>query len=707
MFIQWTYRMVPAALMCFGAAVASAAQVHNLRQDADAQARVQSLTVDVADPSFRAALGLSAGESLEVLRSYDQGADGKVTRYRQTFRGVPVWGEQVIVGRDGAGGIKSLNGRLVIGLAAEMRQLQPGFDEKEALSRMQAKVQATFSTPADFANERSELVIYVDDGTPILSYAVSFFADSENGGTPTRPTYIIDAITGDILLEYEGLTHADQILLNETNVSGSRRRWQYFTVPEISGATDNDILEISISGGSGDADLYTRQGFDPTSSVFDCRPYLPGNNETCTAPAKNGDLWHIGLYPYRNFSGVNLVARIKTLAPIDGSGPGGNEKTGQYFYGTDFGSLSVVDSGGGTCTMNNANVKTVNLNHGTSGSTAYSFGCFYNDYQAINGAYSPLNDAHYFGGVVFDMYQEYLGTAPLTFQLTMRVHYSSNYENAFWDGSAMTFGDGASTFYPLVSLDVSAHEVSHGFTEQNSNLTYSGESGGINEAFSDMAGEAAEYYMHGSNDFLVGAEIFKGTGALRNMCNPTGSSIGNIADYYNGLDVHYSSGIYNKAFCALAKTGGWDTEMAFKAFAQANQHCWVDSTGFEDGAQCVVDAADDLGLVAEDVVAAFETVGITGLTVSGGGTPPPPSGSGIELTLVDSFKIKGVMHVQLSWSTSIASPVIKRNDAVIPSCEGDSNSCEDILGKGSGVFVYEVCADQAETDCSNRVTATF
>ncbi|MCV5736521.1 M4 family metallopeptidase, partial [Escherichia coli] len=92
------------------------------------------------------------------------------------------------------------------------------------------------------------------------------------------------------------------------------------------------------------------------------------------------------------------------------------------------------------------------------------------------------------GKVVYDMYKDWLNTAPLTFQLQMRVHYRKRYENAFWNGSSMTFGDGASYFYPLVSLDVSAHEVSHGFTEQNSNLIYSGQSGGINEAFSDMAG---------------------------------------------------------------------------------------------------------------------------------------------------------------------------------------------------------------------------
>ena len=91
----------------------------------------------------------------------------------------------------------------------------------------------------------------------------------------------------------------------------------------------------------------------------------------------------------------------------------------------------------------------------------------------------------------------------------MKVHYSKNYENAYWDGSSMTFGDGKNTFYPLVSLDVSSHEIAHGFTEFNSNLAYYGQSGGMNEAFSDMAGEAAEFYAKNTNDFLVGAEIFK------------------------------------------------------------------------------------------------------------------------------------------------------------------------------------------------------
>ena len=68
------------------------------------------------------------------------------------------------------------------------------------------------------------------------------------------------------------------------------------------------------------------------------------------------------------------------------------------------------------------------------------------------------------------MYQEWYGINPLKTDLTLRVHYGDGFENAFWDGKQMTFGDGADIFYPLVSLDVTAHEVSHGFTEFNSGL---------------------------------------------------------------------------------------------------------------------------------------------------------------------------------------------------------------------------------------------
>ncbi len=312
------------------------------------------------------------------------------------------------------------------------------------------------------------------------------------------------------------------------------------------------------------------------------------------------------------------------IAHANATGPGGNQKTGQYNYGTDRGFLNVDAN----CRMTNANVDTYNMNGATSGGSIHQFTCPNNTVKAINGAYSPLNDAHYFGGVVFNMYQSWFGVNPLNVKLKMRVHYSSNYENAFWDGSQMTFGDGATTFYPLVSLDVTSHEVSHGFTEFNSNLTYSGQSGGINEAFSDMAGEAAEYFMKGSNDWLVGTEIFKSSGALRYFDDPTrdGRSIGNAANYTSGMDVHYSSGVYNKAFYLLANKAGWNTRKAFEVFTIANQLYWTASSTYITGANGVCKAAKDKGYTLADVAAAFTSVGVT-TTDCGTTTPPPPTGS--------------------------------------------------------------------------------
>lgn len=308
-----------------------------------------------------------------------------------------------------------------------------------------------------------------------------------------------------------------------------------------------------------------------------------------------------------------VLDRWEGLNHADATGPGGNNKTGKYEYGVNYGPLVVTND----CQMNSGNVITVNLNGGTTGTTPFKFTCSRNEFKPINGAFSPLNDAHYFGNVVFNMYQGWFGLRPINQTLYMKVHYSSNYENAFWDGSAMHFGDGATTFYPLVSLDVSAHEVSHGFTEQNSGLVYSGMSGGMNEAFSDMAGEAAEYFMKGSNDWLVGSEIFKSTGALRYFADPTrdGRSIGHASNFTSSMDVHHSSGVYNKAFYLLATKAGWNTRKAFEVMVDANRLYWTASSTFNQGACGVEKAATNRGYAVADVTAAFSAVGVSCGTV--------------------------------------------------------------------------------------------
>ena len=299
------------------------------------------------------------------------------------------------------------------------------------------------------------------------------------------------------------------------------------------------------------------------------------------------------------------------LAYKEASGPGGNEKTRKYFYSGKEGEYPLLEVDK-DCRMDTANVETVDMKHSNYEGEVHQFTCPENTYKAINGAYSPLNDAHYFGNLVFKMYKDWYNVSPLQQKLRMRVHYGNNYENAFWDGSQMTFGDGENMFYPLVSLDVSAHEVSHGFTEQNSNLVYTGQSGGINEAFSDIAGEAAEFYSRGENDWMVGEEIFKSTGALRYMDDPTkdGHSIGHASDYVAGMDVHYSSGVFNKAFYLIANSEGWNTKRAFDIFVLANQMFWTRNASFVSAACGVLKATKNLGYKVTDVTAAFDQVGV-------------------------------------------------------------------------------------------------
>jgi vibriolysin len=301
---------------------------------------------------------------------------------------------------------------------------------------------------------------------------------------------------------------------------------------------------------------------------------------------------------------------------VAGHGPGGNRKTGQYIYGENGKSAFIVNKSGSTCTMDTREVKTVNLKGRKLGTKAYSYQCSdstnYNDYKAINGAYSPLNDAQYYGHMIVDMYKDWLNTEPLSFQLVMRVHYDSQYENAFWDGSTMSFGDGASHFYPLVDVNVSAHEVSHGFTEQNSGLVYEGQSGGINEAFSDIAGEAMEYYDRGKVDWLVGADIIKSGNALRYFKQPSkdGSSIDNASEYTSSMNVHHTSGVYNRAYYLLSTKPGWNPKKGFQAFAYANKLYWTANATYDSAACGVAKAAKDLGYSVADVVDAFKTVGV-------------------------------------------------------------------------------------------------
>ncbi len=295
-----------------------------------------------------------------------------------------------------------------------------------------------------------------------------------------------------------------------------------------------------------------------------------------------------------------------------GTGPGGNEKVGKYEYGKDRPKLEIREAQHNECFMTNSKVRTVNLKNGYYGLKTHHFKCYESNEDGANGAYSPMNDAHYYGEKIYDMYQEWYDKPPLDFKLIMRVHYGRNYENAFWNGSSMTFGDGRDSFYPLVSLDVAAHEISHGFTEQNSGLEMDGQSGGLDESFADMAAKASEFYAFGKNSWTLGSDITKGTDPLRYLDTPEndGESIADVRDYNPLLNVHYTSGVFNKAFYLLATSADWTTKKAFDVFVHANKYYWTPTTTFNEAAFGAINSADDLGYKVEDLIQVFKQVGM-------------------------------------------------------------------------------------------------
>ena len=175
-------------------------------------------------------------------------------------------------------------------------------------------------------------------------------------------------------------------------------------------------------------------------------------------------------------------------------------------------------------------------------------------------------DAHYGSQKTWDYFKTshgragIFGTGAGSFS---RVHYGKNYVNAFWDGTKMTYGDGDGVdFGPLVSLDVAGHEMTHGVTEHTAGLTYSGESGGLNEATSDIFGSMVEFYSANASDpgdYLIGEEFdLKNHRGFRRMDKP--SSDGSSQDCWTtgtkNLDVHYSSGVGNHFFYLLAEGSG-------------------------------------------------------------------------------------------------------------------------------------------------------
>jgi len=241
---------------------------------------------------------------------------------------------------------------------------------------------------------------------------------------------------------------------------------------------------------------------------------------------------------------------------------------------------------------------------------------------------ADVDNAYRFSGDTFNFYLDHhqrdsLNGAGMLLRST--VHYGSGYDNAFWDGAQMVYGDG------FVTDDVAAHEMTHGVTEHESRLFYYYQSGAINEALSDIWGEFVDLTNGAGNDsdavrWLVGEDL--PIGAVRSMKSPRqfGQPERMRDSYYycgsgdNG-GVHYNSGIANKAAFLLTDGGTFNgytiqqlsggIPMVAKLFYEVQTNLLTSASDYQDLYNALIQAADNLGFDAADRQSVVNAVNAT------------------------------------------------------------------------------------------------
>ena len=294
--------------------------------------------------------------------------------------------------------------------------------------------------------------------------------------------------------------------------------------------------------------------------------------------------------PFRVFCVIDAERR-QVIKSWDGMmtffGFGGNTNTDRYLYGGDDPlrpQLPVEKKDDSKCLLTNP-TGTVVVHDMKSDSSRIlpgrtpvaTYDCVSGPQDAINGAYGPMADClfntnktvQFLLDPEWGFSQEMKKYSP-NGRFLVGAHYNRRYDNAFWDGTAFYVGDGGNTFLPLCTcIDVVAHEIGHSITQMTSDLIYSGESGCINEAFSDMMAEAVEFYFHRKADFKIGVNCMKTRPYLRDL-----SVRKSYLDYVPGTDPHHCSAIFNRAFYNLANSPGWGIKHAWKVFSIANAVFW-------------------------------------------------------------------------------------------------------------------------------------
>ncbi|MFK7934281.1 MAG: M4 family metallopeptidase [Saprospiraceae bacterium] len=492
-------------------------------------------------------------------------------KYQQQYNGVEIYGAEVIVHTDEAV-VTKVNGRYYPTPALEMTA---------NLSAQQVLASAKSELPNFkelhglqkqlIAGEQESVkqVVFYQNETPRLAYQINLIPNlAENW------TYIIDANTGETLRKFSNICDFHYNINDEK-------------------ATHHGICshdhQLERSG-----NLHPNQNLPPDGPTITNTGDLFNRNQSINTYESGGGFFYIDASrPMYNTAASNIPddpsGVIWTIDAFDSAPQNDNFEVGHVFSNSNAFQRPIATS--------------AHVNAGQS------FEYFSNVFSrnSINGQ----------GGNIVSL-------------INITDEDGSAMDNAFWNGNAMFYGNGNRDFsQPLArSLDVAAHEMTHGVIQATANLEYQGESGALNESFADIFAVLIDRDDFTLGEDVVNTSIFR-SGALRDLANPNngGSSLAdigyqpaNVSDQFLGSQdnggVHINSGIVNNAFYRFATNNSVGLAKAERVYYRALTRYLTRSSQFVDARLAVIQATEDLhgagSSEAQAAAQAFSAVGIIG-----------------------------------------------------------------------------------------------
>ncbi|WP_224242178.1 M4 family metallopeptidase [Hyalangium gracile] len=563
-------------------------------------------------------------------------------RMDRVHEGIKVFGEQVIGHLDREGKMDSVTGEASV-IPEGLGKQEPKLSAKDAL----AIAQKEFAGKTDRAPTLERVIFQDAEGKYHSGYRAELTNTTSTEDHPRRMNYLIDGETGKIHEQFNQIGGIELPARNNTTpptVTGTAS--PNAAIQDLATTTSKINLpeDVTIDKLKLDLDLAHTYRGDLVVKLTS-----PSGKSATISDRKGGSADDLkGSFDLSEFAGEktqgewtltvedkakrdtgtlkswSLTATAKPGEPPTNPPTGTGDDTSLYSGKVD---LSTKQNADGTYSLEDGTrgkgVVTQDANNKERPTSTTPFKDANNTWgEAGDDARTKAAvDAHYGAQMTYDFYKDILGRDSLDGKgekLVSNVHISKNYVNAFWDGTQMNYGDGnGRDAGPLTTLDIAGHEITHGLTERTAGLIYSGESGGLNEAFSDIMGTGVEWYASQKNqavkfDFAVGEDAWTPTNgdpndALRYMNDPTadGYSVDHYKNYPKQTEVHGSSGIANNAFYLLSQGGtnrtsgqevkdGVGMEKSLKIFGRALTTYMTPRTTFAQARDATIKAATDL-----------------------------------------------------------------------------------------------------------------